>query len=161
MGLNRDTLDRLLQINWFTSLGDKTKISTNHDILFVEDKDIAKQLCENPDWENTTLDAANNVRIYLQNKFKNNHPNWNSLAKEARPFVIDRLIPKILNTPAAKTMGDLFIECVRWDLIHILIVDAYRKQYRENEFYKDQLTIYEAGHFPCGFNHETASFYVY
>lgn len=161
MRLNEDVLKKISNIKWFVNVGSDFSADINYGVIDINMISDAKRFCEHPDWENTTLNESNNMSSFLDGKFENKYLYWNSLAKEAKQFISSEINPKINDLQICKDIGSVFLDCVQWDLGHILMADAYKKYYRKNEFYKDQLVIYEAGHFPCGFDHETASFYVY
>ncbi|MEK4361502.1 hypothetical protein MKX68_03180 [Paenibacillus sp. FSL M8-0212] len=151
MEINQEIIKILSNIQWFNKCGmrdyqSKTVIYTNS---WVE----ASEHYSSQEWEETTLKARNQLTLYLYNHFLKEYLDWNTLVKEAK-IIINKMLSEQLNrTQNEFQLDDVFSECVRWDILNIIMEYSYLSKLGKShdKFYSDQiLYIYSLGHLPCG-----------
>lgn len=134
-------------------------IDLDFHINVVVPNEVVKYL-NNSDWENITLDKANQLRQEVLIKDKDVFCLlWNKYSADARNFVKSELIGNI----SLKFSQDV-VDCVRWDLIHLVLYFQYKLLLNINiiSFYEEKFLIYREGHFPCGWigNYPNGNFLV-
>lgn len=147
MNIEKESLDRIRNINWFSSVGEQVHIL---DGLFISDPIMAAHEISQPSWEDTTLEASNSISSYISIKYPSLLQSWNDVAKEAKHFFDSEVC---LNIPSLGGFDDeLLIQCISWDVVHYFIEDFYKDKVNGDLFFDKLISIYEAGHLPCGFN---------
>lgn len=151
MRLNYAIITRLKGIEWFCNCGEKIDhIDINFPLRYVDSWEEAREQCESQEWESFTLEARNNLTSFLHNKFPREYLEWNKLVKEAKKILEAEILPKILEKNEALNLTDVIIDCVKWDLVNIILEASYSKCGKIPIFYIELLKVYETGNFPCG-----------
>ena len=144
MNISRLAVDRLLKINWFINVGKETAMLNVNQV--ANESDFYKEITS-IDWENSTLEAGNEITGYLAKKYNKEYNEWNVLVREAKKIIDGEIIP----TMNGKGLdGRVILDNVKWDLVNFLMEDAYRKYLRGDLFFESLINIYEGGHIPCG-----------
>ncbi len=138
------------QIKWFSHCGDPFLFSLDMEISQVSTWSQAKKYCQKLQWENTTLEAQNSLTIYLGCYHKGIYQDWNNLAQAGREFIHTQVEPFLTEFKLENGLNQRFVDCVKWDLLGIMLEDAYREFQLPTTFYRTLFCIYERGHFPCG-----------
>ncbi|WP_017348345.1 hypothetical protein [Pantoea sp. A4] len=149
MNIEKKSLDRIRNINWFSSVGEPVHIL---DGLLISDPIMAAHELSQPSWEDTTLEASNSISSYISMKYPSIFQGWNNVAKEAKHFFDSEVS---LNIPKLDGFdGELVIQCIGWDVVHYFIEDFYKDKISGGLFFNRLISIYETGHLPCGFDGE-------
>lgn len=146
MKISQLAIDRLNKINWFVNLGMATTlpgvIQTKSLSLFIKG-------LKSDEWESATLGAGNEITGFLAKKHTSKYQYWNSLVKDAKKVVENDIIPKITFTESEIVT---MTESLKWDLMNFLLEDAYSSLLQEPFFFDGLISVYEAGHMPCGWS---------
>lgn len=146
MKISQLAIDRLNKINWFVNLGMATTlpgvIQTKSLSLFIKG-------LKSDEWESFTLEAGNEITGFLAKKHTGKYQYWNSLVKDAKKVVENDIIPKI-TFPESEIVT--MTESLKWDLMNFLLEDAYSSLLQEPFFFDGLISVYEAGHMPCGWS---------
>lgn len=136
---------RLSAIKWFANVGKPLESFKNINQLssiFEVGEHLGSAI-----WENTTLEAANEISGFLVNKHSSLFQHWNIIACEARNYYKKNIADLVyINGIDNKLLN----QCVGWDITHFLIEDYYKTVLKEPLFFECLLKVYESGHLPCG-----------
>ncbi|WP_245191422.1 hypothetical protein [Kosakonia oryzendophytica] len=146
MNISRLAVDRLLKINWFINLGKPTVLY--HATQLTDENAFIKEIASG-DWEDTTLEARNEITGHLAKKHSNDYQEWNTLAREAQGIIDTEITPLVTNN---EVVQHVILDNIKWDLINYLMEDAYKKHLKGSLFFESLINIYEHGHIPCGWN---------
>lgn len=112
----------------------------------------AREHVQSLEWENTTLEAGNALTSFLHDRHMNQYLEWNRLARQAREFFADSVLPQVTLFQSQYGFDERFVRAVCWDILSALMEDAYRVCRPPVNFFRQLLTVYEAGHLPCGWD---------
>ncbi|MFD0588386.1 hypothetical protein ACFQZE_10265 [Paenibacillus sp. GCM10027627] len=149
MKLNENLLNRIKEIRWFENCGHSFLTEEGSTIKFVDSWELAMKNCSHINWENTSLDARGELTVFLHNKYQTQYMQWNNLVDLAKCFMELEVYPYIEKTKESFGLDEGFCHSVKWDILHVILEDAYSKYYRKT-FFRDLLEVYEKGNFPCG-----------
>lgn len=155
---------RLKAIRWFENCGKPLKPDLSMPLNQVESWSQATELCKTLKWENTTLEAQNQLTLWLHLNDKTNYQNWNKIVELHKRDTLDSLIAEhIVPFQQNHNLDITFVHCVQWDILGALMENSYLKSGHKAFFFLELLLIYEAGHFPCGWEGEfpDGSLFVY
>jgi hypothetical protein len=147
---------RVGKIDWFANVGEPLTLDLTMPVERVANwKDAAKAISE-PAWENGQLEAANQLTAWLSdNAQKAYDTKWNRLVGEQTTKVLAPAMKKSLRPFAEKNhLPRKVLESVGWDVVHALMENAFLATGHRCFFFLELLTVYEAGHFPCGWRGE-------
>jgi hypothetical protein len=151
MELNKEIVKILQQIQWFSQCGQQD--IGDESIIYVDSWTKASKHYHSSNWEKTTLNASNELTAYLHKHFLREYSGWNSLVKEAKIIMQEILNEPLENTKNEFQLDQTFIDCVKWDVLGIIMEYTYLNKLRMKyaPFYSAQiLNVYSSGHFPCG-----------
>lgn len=152
MKLDHNITQRLRTILWFEKCGQPFTQSLNISVTWVNDWQSASIFFLNPEWRNTTLEARNALTAYLAKMYQKEYQDWNTLVREAKSTLQD-VFEKVATYQQEHKLNNKFSDCVRWDILAIVMESTY-KHCNPPIFFSKLLTIYENGHFPCGWRGE-------
>lgn len=152
------TLDKLDSVEWFANVGKRDQKYVN----CVNSWDEAIEACSALEWENLTLEAANQLAARIREKSKERFNQWNAILKIVKPFSDALVGDKSERIAMLNKLPDTFLSCVRWDIFH-LCMEAEYSDLVEPGFFSSLSFYYFHGHFPCGFsgNFPKGQFIVY
>ncbi len=144
-------LQDLRQVRWFEKCTQVSPIF-EFEVSQVPNWQKAKKIYESSLWDDLTQDAQGRLSEFLFKKHNNIYnSSWNKLAKQASGFFDMEILPLVEGFAQNHELGNLFIQCVSWDIQHIIIEKSFVKQ-KPPIFFGLLFTVYKAGHFPCGWN---------
>ncbi|MGN6779607.1 hypothetical protein [Rhizobium sp.] len=141
------TLDKLDSVEWFVNVGKRDQSYA----AYVNSWDTAIETCSALEWENLTLEAANQLRERIGEKSKERSNQWNMVLKIVKPFSDALVRDKSEQIALRNKLPDTFLSCVRWDIFH-LCMEAEYSDLVEPGFFSSLSYYYFKGHFPCGFS---------
>lgn len=141
------TLDKLDSVDWFANAGKKDQ---NH-AEYVNSWADAIKSCSAPEWENLTLEAANQMRERIREKSKERLNQWNSILKVVKPLSDALARDKAKKISISNKLPETFLKCIRWDIFH-LCMEAEYSDLVDPAFFSSVSFYYFHGHFPCGFS---------
>jgi len=163
MTIDKEIINRIKSIKWFTNCGNIVSIQTNYEIKFIDSWDESKKYFLQNIWEEKTLEERNHLTSYLFNRYRNEYSKWNTIVKEAKQFIESEIVPQIISIESENDLGLTFIDCVKWDILGAIMEYEFRKCKGIPLFSLMLLEIYEQGNFPCGIekNEENEILIVY
>lgn len=154
MKIDQNILDRIKQINWFTNCGQAMQNEIQISYIKVYNWREAMRNYQDLNWENTTLEARNELTTFLHSKYRDQYSKWNNIAKEARMFIEMNILPEVENYREKNKLDKVFINCVKWDILNAIMESTYSKCNHRPVFFLELLKVYESGNFPCGWHGE-------
>lgn len=138
-------------MDWFAHCGEALSEQPPFDAVQVPTQKKAMRQCASSQWEAATLEARNDLTGFLAVNAKDRYQQWNEIAHVAKEQVSQLLAEKIW-LPYARQHGlDMdFVHCVQWDVLGLCMEHAYRDLPRLPQFFHGLRKVYQAGHFPCG-----------
>ena len=153
MQVDDSIFNRLKQIEWFSKCGEPHQESLSFEIVWINDWPTATKLFCDPEWENTTLEARNALTVFLSKKHSREYQEWNKITKHAKEKLESTVFEKARQFQIEKGLNKTFLDCVKWDVLGIVMEHSY-KVFRPPTFFEKLLTVYENGRFPCGWQGE-------
>ncbi len=148
-----EMITKLKSIEWFSNVGNPVNITLyNHEIEFVASWSEAQEHYIQASWEEKTLEARNELTVFLFNKYKDKYSKWNTITKEAKPVIEEILSPKIKMIESENSLDAVFADCVKWDVLSAVMENEFKECKGVPSFFTKLLEIYEKGHFPCGWD---------
>ena len=146
------TINKMLELPWFSACGQPCRIP---DVMAVKNAREALKGISSARWENTFLDYRGDfttalclLSIRTQGK---QDQQWNPLALAFKEDHLPALEP--LWQKALEPLGlweKEVIDDLRFVILGIAVIDAYKDLLETPEFFRRLLAVYEAGHLPCG-----------
>jgi hypothetical protein len=150
-----DVGSRINSINWFVHCGEAFSAEISMGVKQVTSWSQAMESCKAPEWENAELEAQNQLTLWLHLHDRANYQRWNDIVVDHKNTIVNPLTDKILAPFEAKHNLELaFVHSVQWDVLGALMENSYLASGHSVFFFLELLTIYEAGHFPCGWQGE-------
>lgn len=144
---NASFTEELFALRWFSECGKQTTMQMPFDCYQVSSWAQASELSSAIDWENTTLEARNELTDSIRRDQSDQKQDWNEITKIAKSEIVFPLTEKFWKSFAAENgLGKPFIDCVQWDILAACMERAYERP----QFFTVLLGVYSAGHFPCG-----------
>ncbi|WP_340399400.1 hypothetical protein [Paenibacillus sp. FSL H8-0079] len=151
MKINKEIFDRIDSIHWFTNCGTPiAQGSIKQSIVLIDGWVQAEKWYSATSWEHTTLEARNTLTEFLHRKYPNQDAEWNKKVEDAKGYIDSSLSAKLHSYKDQYQLDHIFVDCVKWDVLHAIMEFAYTDCKRLPHFFLDLLQIYENGHFPCG-----------
>ena len=149
MNFAYDAIEKIKDIDFFKNCGSQGTLNNVH-IEFV-DKITASKTGGSIEWENYTLEQANEITSFLDNKAQLDYNlYWNEYVDEFKKYWDSEIYKGMLEvTKKIDINNELLITSAQWDLLHYVMEESYKKYNIPTFFYK-LFSIYEAGHYPCG-----------
>lgn len=152
------TLDKLDSVQWFIHVGQQ---DMQH-AVYVRSWDDAVEHCSSEEWENLTLEAANQLRERIVEIDKRRLNQWNEILEVVKPFAYAITDEKAGPIFKQKQLPKVFLDTVKWDILH-LCMEAEYADIVKPAFFSSLAFYYLEGHFPCGFsgNFPDGKFVIY
>jgi hypothetical protein len=141
---------RIRDINFFHNCGNILNFEPAMSIKYVESWKEAKKNYTDPNWENITLEARNNLTSFLSLNFTKEYQEWNNYSSFLRKEILPDLLQVLNPIEQENSLGDKFIKTVTWTILNSIMEYVYKDYSKEHTFFLTLLEIYEAGYFPCG-----------
>jgi hypothetical protein len=146
-----DVASRVNSIDWFAHCGESLALGLSMETEKITGWAQAIKSCKKGAWENVELEAQNQLTLWLHLNDRPNYQRWNEIVVAQKNAVVNPLTEKVLAPFRAKHNLDMaFVHCVQWDILGVLMENSYLGSGHASFFFLELLTIYEAGHFPCG-----------
>jgi hypothetical protein len=140
-------------IDWFAACGQSMVASFPFMVATVKSWEEAIELCSDQQWENVTLDACNELTVFLHTYHRENYLDWNVITDAAKQRVVTPLKERIWGPFAEQHgLGKGLLACVSWDVLAAIMEHEYRHCPGKPEFFTHLLQVYRLGHFPCGWS---------
>ena len=150
-----DVASRVNSINWFAHCGESLSLDLSMDVQPVTSWSRAITSCKDQVWEDAELEAQNQLTLWLHLNDRANYQKWNEIVVAHKKAVLDPLTETIIAPFQTKHGLDIvLVHSVQWDILGALMENSYSSRGHRAFFFLELLTIYEAGHFPCGWEGE-------
>jgi hypothetical protein len=153
-----DIVGRVRAIDWFAHLGKPLSLDLTMPVVRVGSWSEAAECCRDAGWENAQLEAQNQLTFWLHQHDRDNYRQWNEFVVRNKEEVITPLTDGVL-LPYQHRHGldDALVHSVQWDVLGALMENTYLSSGHWSFFFLELLWVYEAGHFPCGWQGEWPS----
>jgi hypothetical protein len=143
----RAIIELLAVAEWFSSVGQPV----SEVVTQVSSWSMAFELCDTLEWENTEIEARNELlsAMHLHNKNLEWNPPFGEISSTTGPLVRQKLaqFSEQSNLQLPKT----FVSSVRWSITTIAMSTEFSHIFTPT-FYADLAYWYVKGHFPCGWD---------
>ncbi|MBS2032951.1 MAG: hypothetical protein JST54_34080 [Deltaproteobacteria bacterium] len=146
-----DVAARIQAIDWFSKCGEALALQLSVPIERVTSWAEAVQASAASAWEHATLEARNQLTLWLHLNALDAYRRWNEITVEHKSKTINVLTDTCL-TPfvSAHALPQRIVRCVQWDVLAALMENSYLPTGHRSFFFLELLKVYEVGHFPCG-----------
>jgi hypothetical protein len=147
-----DVEARLRAIEWFANCGMPVTLYLTMPFHQLSCWDEAIECCTSVEWKNSQLEAQNQLTLWLHLHDREHYQDWNESVREHKKKTLDPLIEQVIDPLLAKSVSEpaTVIPSVQWDVLGALMENSYLSSGHAAFFFPELLTVYEAGHFPCG-----------
>lgn len=146
-----DIPGRLRAIDWFSRCGEPLSLTFSMPVEQVSSWPKAVRSCKGRVWENVELEAQNQLTVWLHQHDRVNYRRWNDLVAEFKATVLNPLTEDRWEPYCRQHGLDIaVVHSVQWDALGALMENAYLGSGHRCFFFLELLSVYEAGHFPCG-----------
>jgi len=148
-----DIAQRIASIDWFANCGNDITVDLTMPIRLVESWSVAVAEAERPEWENTELEAQNQLSVWLHHNARNDFQKWNDLVQQHKSKVLTPLIDTTIAALQARLpAAQVLVPSVQWDILGAMMENSYIHLRHPAVFFLELLMVYESGHFPCGWD---------
>jgi hypothetical protein len=148
-----DVAARLLKIDWFAACGEALSLGLSMPIELVGSWPDAVDRCTDGVWENVELEASNQLTQWLHQHHRDSYQKWNELVVQHKAAIIEPLTAaKLVPYQQSRRLDGAVVDSVRWDVLGALMENSFLSTGHRCFFFLELLTLYESGHFPCGWS---------
>lgn len=147
--IHKQMISRLNSIPWFQSCGQKSDLG--YAVSIAESSEIIKNI-SSLKWGNTILEHRGNFTVRLFKEFREEYNRyWNLAVNECK----EKYMPELTyqwSFALKKHELDIqeIIADIQFNVLCIIVIDAYKNCIPMPDFFVHMLEIYESGHLPCG-----------
>lgn len=142
----QEMMRRLESLHWFANAGRPEP--GNH--LTVESWPMAVESCGGEVWSSVQLQIKNRIAREVRLRNYERAQEWNGIAAELRKAIAVVAMNAIEPIAAKFKLKADFRGSVSWDMLMICMETEYSDLLPALFFVPRLLPVYEAGHFPCG-----------
>lgn len=146
-----DMAGRLSEVRWFHSAGrGPSSLEVTPSLVWLSSWDEALKADELPEWEDATLEAQNQLTMWLHMNAPADYQSWNERAQRLKADLLPRLSPAWAPHDARPAWPASFKSSLEWNILGAAMENEYLETGHPALFFLELLTIYEAGRVPCG-----------
>lgn len=146
-----DLVAKVRSIEWFGQCGESRQFDVSMPVEYVKNWTQANKALKSRAWENATLEARNQLTEYLAYQHRERYCDWNKITVELKEKVVIPLGEKVWEPFRQTHRLDVdFLHSVQWNVLAALMENAYMDCKHACFFFHELLSVYEAGHLPCG-----------
>lgn len=152
MKINEQFVDKLYKIPWFSNCGKQS--SLNWALCVNSASEVAKMITSIR-WQNIVLDNRGDITEQLSIRsckgMGTEYQEWNNLVSDFK----NNYLPQ-LEAQWKSALGQIDLDIqevmndISFNILAIVMADAYKEIVAIPTFFTRLLEIYEAGHLPCG-----------
>ena len=150
-----DLYARARKISWFSNCGASLTADLSIRTESVDSWQSAMHESESDNWETATLEARNQLTIFLSKHHRQIYRNWNNITREHKESLVNPLLDERIR-PFQK-QNDLsisLVHSVQWNLLAALMESSFIEYNHGCFFFHELFMVYESGHSPCGWRGE-------
>lgn len=154
------TAERVRRIDWGKSAGLPLPPAIAGFCTPVESPRHALALLRDDEWETWSLELQSALMMHLN---KIHHPlrhSWNLFAAQAKQMLMACEPAIVAALDRSGLTSNVALDAVCWDVVGALVCSAYLDRKPPTDMLR-LLDVYEAGHFPVGWNAEKQCVLVY
>ena len=154
---NTNIRERLMNIDWFSRIGDTEDIFEGIDYKWIPSVDQIEKYLTSIKWENTCETLFYNYKEEIMKMTPDEMDElWNEELKNYKNTVVEQVMPTVSDLVKKKGLPIEVEENVKSFLIELFLGEYY-KEYGETPFFASLLQIYESGHIPVGYTGKIGS----
>ena len=149
--LDQTFLADIRSIRWFAHCGERITTDIPLVVRGVTSWQKAADACTTLEYDDITLEARNRLTVFLHLHARSEYQNWNKITEAAKEQCITPLAQSIWK-PFGYERGlpEGVAGHVQWDVLAAIMEHEYRHHSGRPAFFLHLLSLYRAGHFPCG-----------
>lgn len=149
--LDQSFLETIRATRWFERCGEPFATMVPLRTRAVSSWQEAIGACTALSYDDVTLAAQNRLTLFLHFHARSEYQKWNNIVVAAKEQCITPLAEEVWRPFAAEHgLPEGFVGCVQWDVLGAIMEHEYRRHMHRPVFFSHLLSIYQAGHFPCG-----------
>ncbi len=150
-----DVYARVRKIDWFASCGSPLSVDLTMGIDSVDSWSDAMKECESDNWETATLEARNQLTIFLSKHHRDKYRNWNNISREHKDALVNTLVDDLIRPfQEQRGLSVSLVHSVQWNVLAALMELSYIEYNHQCFFFHELFMVYESGHLPCGWHGE-------
>jgi hypothetical protein len=145
-----EVIEQIRDVDLFANLGKPTtlEVSSFPHVHQLSSLDQVEENLKSLQWENFMLETRNGISLYLHYKFPNQLLNWNVITKQYKTQ-LHHFEPALSTLP--ESLKTIVPDSFNWNILAACMESHYRKTAKHLPlFFTHLLTVYKAGHLPCG-----------
>lgn len=147
----RDLAKQLRAIDWFAECGQPGEFDLTMPVEQVKSWARATKAIKSRAWGNATLEARNQLTGTLSKYHRERYRDWNKITDKLKRESVTPLSTKVWKPYFERHELDVkFVFSNQWVVLAALMEDAFRDCRHGCFFFHELLTIFTAGHIPCG-----------
>jgi len=148
-----DIPSRLHEIDWYSHCGEPLSINLSMPVVPVRGWPESTAIDSHSAWGNVQFDAQCQLRLWCRDQDPHYHPRWDELIIRFKATVIGPLIEEKWG-PYQRQHGiqDEVLKSTTRDIYGALMENGFLTSGHQCFFFLELLLVYEAGHFPCGWD---------
>ena len=165
MELDKQYIDRLTEIEWFANCGNDIPCEYG---VKLKSADEAIDNITKARWQNIILDNRGDLTAQLSIRSckgeGKEYQEWNKLVREIKESYMPDLERVWIEKLSARGLNQQeVLEDIKFNVLTLIMVDAYKGIIPVTAFWKTLLKIYETGYLPCGWKGKKVdgSFMIY
>ena len=149
-----DVAARIEAIDWFSKCGEPADFDVTTNVERVKTWAQATKTCKTRTWGNVELEARNQLTMALHKLDPERYQDWNEITARVQEERLLMPLTKKVWEPFQRKHGlhVKLVHCVQWDVLAAMMENAYMSSNHGSYFFLELLTVFEAGHFPCGWH---------
>jgi hypothetical protein len=146
-----DLVAKVRTIDWFAHCGEAHDFDLTMPVERVKTWPQATKALKSRAREHATLEARNQLSAYLAQHHRERDREWNKITEKLKREVVTPLKVRVWEPfRQAHGLDVKFVHSVEWNVLAALMENAYLDCKHGCFFFRELLTVYEAGHLPCG-----------
>ena len=152
MVFDEQVVKRLLDCDWLVNCGRTDVEIPGVRCEWLTDRERIVKNFNGVKWENTCIDAENDVTSYLFSYYPEiYHGEWNKRVDNAKLLILPKVESIISSLIKNMDLPEKICDFIYGDIISIMVISSY-KEYYHSDFFEMLLDIYTSGHLPCGWH---------
>jgi hypothetical protein len=138
-------------VRWFHAVGrGPSSLEVTPPLVWVSSWADALKADEQSGWEDATLEAQNQLTLWLHLNARADYQSWNERALRLKADLLPRLSLAWAPHEARLAWPPSFKSSLEWNILGAAMENEYLETGHQALFFLELLRIYEAGHVPCG-----------
>jgi hypothetical protein len=144
-------LTEIRAIEWFSRCGRDISVDIPIALSRVESWEEAGRINAAPWWEDAMLEARNRLTEFLHATNLVRYQRWNEIARTAKASCVLPLTAEVWRPLSlANGLSPMLEQSVQWNVLGAIMEHEYRDVPGRPIFFTHMLSLFRAGHFPCG-----------